>query len=160
MWRAHCPERARGLVSDADFAALQTHQPDSPFDWVVIGDSDVSLSVDPANPQHPGRRLTIASTASFPRKVITQLAAIPPGAYRLEWTARNEAGAPSDRLKATVSCAPDSRDWLPAAIDPASHKFVATVTIDSSCPARWIAFSILPGQDALSFGDVAMRPLR
>ena len=159
IWRAHCPQRATGLVSDADFAALQVHQPDSPFDWVVIGDGDVSLSVDPLA-QGRGHRLVIASSASFPRKVLTQLSPIPPGNYRLEWSARTESGAADQRIKATVSCQPDSREWLPARLDPASRKFVADVVVDNACAARWIGFSILPGQDALSFGEVALRPVR
>ena len=159
IWRAQCPQRVNGLVADADFTHLKVLGPDSPFDWVVIGDSDVSLSVDAAGTDRH-RRLVIASSAAFPRKVLAQLLPMAPGRYRLEWSANTEAGKPSDRIRATIACNADSREWLNATFDPVRHKFMTVVTVDGSCPARWIGFSIFPGGDALSFGWIALNPLR
>jgi hypothetical protein len=157
VWSAQCPERAQGIIADAAFANFQVHQPDSPFDWTVIGDSDVSLSVEVV-PGSAQRRLLLASSASFPRKALTQLVMLPPGNYRLSWTATDAAGAASDRIAATVSCVADSRDWLPAVRDGANNRFVADFAADATCPARWLGFSILPGTEPVHFGGLALAP--
>jgi len=158
LWRRHCPAHTGTLLNDAGFAGLQVHQPDSPFDWTVIGDSDVSLSVD-SQPDGT-RRLLLASSAAFPRKMLTQLVRLAPGGYRLSWRATDAAGADRDRVVATVSCHPDSHDWLATTLDPASHRFSADVAVDGSCPGQWLGFALLPGTDPISFGAIDLQPRR
>lgn len=159
MWRAQCPERGHGLIADADFAGLQVHAARSPFDWVVIGDSDVSLSLAPDG-KGAGRYLVLASSASFPRKVLTQLVLLQPGAYRLSWAARTEAGSPTTRVVPTVSCDADSRDWLSARYDEPARRYVADFTVDATCAGRWVSFAILPGTESLALANIALEPLR
>ncbi|MBC2664455.1 hypothetical protein H7F51_02860 [Novosphingobium flavum] len=156
FWRRHCPGRSGSLIADRTFGDLQVNQPASPFDWTVIGDSDVSVTVDPAGAGQ--QRLLLASSASFPRKILMQLIVPPPGNYRLSWSATVAGGAPRDRIVATVSCRPDAQDWLTPALDPASKRYFVDLSVDASCTGRWIGFGLLPGNDAVSFGSVDFRP--
>jgi len=155
MWRQQCPSAGTGLLADPDFANLEVHNSFSPFDWVVIGDSDVSLSL--SNPEDGARHLVLASSASFTRKILNQMVILPPGTYRLSWQARTDSGQPSPRIAVAASCQADAADWLPARGDAASGIFTADFTVDPSCPARWIGFAILPGSETLSLGQIGLR---
>lgn len=155
MWQQQCPDASKGLLADPDFANLQVHNSFSPFDWVVIGDSNVSLSL--SNPEDGGRHLVLASSASFTRKILNQMVILPPGAYRLSWQAKTDRGQPSSRIAAAASCQPDAADWLEARGDPTTGTFTADFVVDQSCPARWIGFAILPGSETLSLGGIELR---
>ena len=158
MWRQQCPAARSSLLSDPDFANLQVHDAFSPFDWVVIGDSDVSLSL--SQPAKGGRHLILASSASFVRKILNQMVVLPPGNYRLAWRATTDAGRPTPRIVASASCEADSSTWLPARFDPARQAFVSDFAVDQACPARWIGFAITPGQETLALGGIDLQSVR
>jgi len=157
MWQQQCPDAGSGLLADPDFANLQVHNSFSPFDWVVISDSDVSLSL--SNPESGARQLVLASSASFTRKILNQMVILSPGIYRLSWQAKTDSGQASTRIAAAASCRPDTTDWLPAMGDPASGTFTADFVVDQSCPARWIGFAIFPGPETLSLGRIGLKRL-
>jgi len=158
-WRANCPSHSTGLIADTSFDTLQAHEANSPFEWMVLGDSDVSLSLE-TPPNEANRRLVLASSASFPRKALSQLVIVKPGTYRLSWRAVNSGGEPSNRISATMSCGADSHDWLAARFDPRSKLWVADVAIDGSCGASWLEFAIQPGKDGIALDRIALQPLR
>lgn len=157
VWSAHCPQRrpssANGLLSDSGFNGLQVRRAESPFDWSVVGDSDVSLSLDEQTADKD-RRLLIASSAAFPRKVLTQLAPLSPGPFRLSWRAQGEAGTPSPRLMATVSCAQDGQ-WIEGVSD-GKGGYRVDFDVDGACPARWVSFAVKPGSGSVQFSDVRL----
>ncbi len=158
IWLDHCPVGRDGLLADTSFNSLQMHQATTPFEWVIIGDSDVSLSLEQGA---SGRnQLMLASSAAFPRKVIMQLVPLQPGRYRLAWRAFDSAGRPTPRIGASLSCQPDARDSLAPVLDPVSKEWTATVEIDQSCGARWLSFAIQPGNDALTLGAISLIPVR
>lgn len=157
LWREHCPGSGQTMLADGDFARLQVHDVFSPFDWQVIGDSDVSLSLADAD---RGRRdVVLASSAPFPRKILSQLAVLGAGNYRLSWAARTDAGAPSPRIAAAVSCRPDGRDWLPARYDAGSRRYISEFALDGQCQAYWVGFAILPGSESLRLGRISLQRL-
>lgn len=158
FWRQQCPGRSESLLADRNFQDLQVSQSASPFDWTVIGDSDVSLTVDGGGSGSGQRRLLLANSASFTRKVLTQLTLPRPGNYRLSWSVSDAGGAPSNRIVATVSCTPDSHDWLAASLDPASKRFFVDLAVDGSCPGWWVGFALLPGSETVSFGAIDFQP--
>jgi len=158
MWHRHCSEGQGGLLADADFKRMQVHGADSPFDWAVISDSDVSLSLD-TDSAVSGRQLILATSASFPRRILSQLVVLAPGRYGLSWQAHTDDGAPSERIVATAGCTPDSQDWLPSSWDPVRRRYSATFSVDQSCPSRWLVFAILPGRQSLTFGGLSLQRL-
>lgn len=155
FWARQCG-RPRKLLADADFANLQVHQSNSPFDWIVIGQSDVSVSLRQASASAP-RQLQFASSAAFPRKVIQQLVLLPVGRYRLSWEAANEAGQPRPGILVSFSCAADGQQWLPS--QPVGSRHAVDLTMDRACAGRWLAFAIAPGAEAISLGAVRLDPI-
>lgn len=157
-WLEHCPVPRDGLLADTSFRSLQMHQATTPFEWVMIGDSDVSLSLEQG--PHGRNQLLLASSAAFPRKVMMQLVPLAPGRYRLAWQASDSNGKPTGRLDARLSCQPDAGETLATALDPVSRERTATIEVDATCPARWLSFVIQPGQDSVTLGSVSLRPAR
>ena len=153
FWMKQCPRSSRGLLADAGFSGLRTQQANSPFEWIVFSHGDVSASLrGGSGTESP--RLVITSSASFVRKVIQQMVVLPPGAYRLSWSARNELGELHPNILASASCSADSREWLPA--EAAGDRFQADFTVDGRCPGLWVAFAIAPGRETISFGDLRL----
>jgi len=152
LWDAQCGTR-RSLIGDAQFARLQAGVAASPFDWTIVGDGDVSVSL--ATAANGGRRLEVASTAAFPRKIMTQLAVLEPGRYRLAWTASTDLPISRSPIAAVASCQPDSRDVL-TGTKASRDRYVVEFQVDGSCPARWIGFLILPGSPPVQFGNLAL----
>ncbi len=159
LWRAHCPSQGGGLIADASFAGLEVHQTDSPFAWMVIGDSDVSVNLEP-DLSGPGRHLVVASSASFARKVLTQLVMVPAGTYRLTWRALTPDGKPSRRVAATFACNADSHEWLPATLEPGSSRWFATVQVSGSCAGHWLGFTLQSGSDSVNLDQISLEPAR
>ena len=155
LWLAHCPDHGPGLIADPAFAHLDVHQSNSQFEWSIVGDSDVSVNLEP-DAQGGASHLVLASSASFARKVLVQLVMAPPGTYRVSWRARTPDGHPTNRVIATLSCAADGHDWLPATLDPASGRSVASVRVDGQCPGSWLGFALQPGPDSVTLDWVAL----
>ncbi len=159
LWEAHCPARrplpATGLLSDTGFSGLQVHRTDSPFDWSVVGDSDVSLSVDEL-PRGQDRRLLLASSAAFPRKVLTQLVPLAAGAFRLSWRANDAGGSASTRILAMIACGSKGQ-WIEGQSD-GNGGFLVDFDAEAACPARWVSFAIKPGSASVYLSEVRLLP--
>jgi hypothetical protein len=153
LWDGQCAE-GRGLIGDPAFARLQAGTAASPFDWTIVGDSDVSISLVKAG--GGDMQLQVASTASFSRKVMTQLLVLAPGRYRLSWTAASSEPVSGPAIQATLACQPDTRDVLPAT-RIGNDRYVADFQVDGACAARWLGFLIQPKSPALQLGRIALQ---
>lgn len=157
LWRRHCPEQAGSLIGDGAFRTLAVHQPNSPFDWAVTGDSDVSLSLADG-PRAGERQVVLVSSATFPRRVLARLVPLPPGQYRISWKATGADGRDSDRIVVALSCRADGADWAQASFDPVTRRAFATFAVDGACAARWLGLGVRPGSDEVRLGEVAIDP--
>lgn len=156
FWKAHCAVPRQGLLSDPNFAGLEIHVTDSPFEWMVIGDSDVSVNLETAP---AGNRVALASSASFPRRVLTQLVPLVPGSYQLTWHVQTDQGPTADRIAAALDCPQGAHQTLvshPAGGD----RWAANFTVDAACPARWLSLWIVPGQASIYLSRVDLQPQR
>ena len=152
LWRGHCPVAAAGLLYDGSFSAASLDQSESEFAWTFIGQSDVSVVIEPAaNP--PAHQLVIDSSASQQRQVLRQLVLLPQGRYRLSWQSDAESG---NQVMAQFNCAPAGSEAIAPSRDAASRRWAVTVTMDRACPARWIGFAIKPGAANVRIADVRL----
>lgn len=156
LWQSHCHGRVSGLLANLDFSGLQPQPPNSPFDWTLIADSDVSINIHPG--LHGNGRLLIASSAPFPRKVLMQLVMLPPGRYRLSWEASEPSVPHSTRIAAFASCSPDARPIEGRPLVSGQRMYL-DFEAAADCPARWIGFMIAPGVEQVTFGKVSLQPL-
>lgn len=156
LWRRNCREASGGMIADSHFDALSLGTPRTPFEWEVIGNSDIAADFEPRD----GRpRLVASSTSEHVRPLLRQLVVAPSGKYRLAWRARDAAGHPSTAILATVSCSPDAAGWLRPTLD-SSGDSTTSVTINGDCPAHWLAFGIVPGAQSIALEQVALEPAR
>ncbi len=158
FWLAHCPEHGPGLVADPSFAQLQVHQSNSPFEWAIVGDSDVSVNLEPGAAGRPNQ-LVIASSASFVRTVMVQMVMAQPGTYRLSWRALSSDGQVSNRVVANLSCTAKGPVWLPASLDQRSGRSFATARADGSCAGSWLSLALLPGTDSVTLDGIALEKI-
>jgi hypothetical protein len=159
LWRGHCPAAAGTLLYDGNFAAASLDQSESEFAWTFIGQSEVSVVIEPAGAD-PARTLVIDSTAARPMQVVRQLVLLSPGAYRLSWQADNGSGTPSAQVLAQFSCEPASSEGIEPQFDPAHRRWSARLAMDAGCPARWIGFAVKPGASGVRLRDVRLDPGR
>ncbi|MFM5884207.1 MAG: hypothetical protein ACKOQ3_02540, partial [Novosphingobium sp.] len=152
LWRGHCPAAATALLYDGNFAAASLDQSESEFAWTFIGQSDVSVLIEPAATP-PARGLVIDSSAPQPRQVLRQLVLLPAGAYRLSWQGDAQTGT---QMLVQFTCAPDAQAAIVPQGNPASKRWTATLEMDASCAARWIGFVVRPGATNAQIADVRL----
>lgn len=155
LWRNHCPDAGTGLVSDGNFTSASLVPVATPFAWLTNGDSDISLAFVPTA---TGQRLMIDGAAPYDRVVLSQLLVVPPGGYVLSWHAETANGTPADRVRAAVSCAPQSKEWLPARFDGKSRRWSARVTIGGDCAGHWLNFGVAANAGSVWLEQVALEP--
>ena len=144
LWRRHCPAAGPGLVSDEDLTTLDISAKPSAFTWELIGNGGLSLSVLPSGDGH-GQRLTIEGMADVPRAVLMQLVVLDPGRYELSWRTGDSQGRASDHVRAGLTCAGESPDWLTPTLDRTAGLWRAAVQVDGRCPAQRLTFAAAPG---------------
>lgn len=159
LWRQHCPGAGQSLVYDGRFVTAALDQDRSQFAWTFIGQSDASLMFE-APASDGSRLLAIDSSASYPRQIARQLVLVPPGAYRLSWSARTADGQPSNVVLAALTCAQVPDEWLPAELDPAGRRWVARVTIGTDCTAQWLSLGLAASGGAATLGDIRLDPAK
>ncbi|MDQ4086642.1 MAG: hypothetical protein M3177_01290 [Pseudomonadota bacterium] len=147
------PAAARGGIYDRDFAGLPGSPP---FNWLLETGSNGF-----AEPSDGG--LQVQFDARADARLASQLLVLPPGDYRLSFTAEGEASGENGRLSWTVACQPGGRPIVVAEIvgvDGSEKPFRGTFTVPPSrCPGQWLR---LVGEDA-EFPDdqqVTIRQLR
>jgi hypothetical protein len=84
---------------------------------------------------------------------------IPPGTYRLSWTAENPDGGPSDLVAASLGCKQVASEWLTAQFDRAAGRWVAAVTADTGCKTHWLSFGVTGRSGTVRLGDVRLERL-
>ena len=157
LWRLHCPAAGTGLVFDGHFVNASLAAVASPFAWATAGDSDTSLAFVPAA---GGQRLMVVGAAPFDRVLLSQLLVVPPGNYVLSWNAGTGSGTPTDRVRAGIGCAQQTKDWLPARFDEHSRRWFAPVTIGSDCAGHWLKFGVAANAGSVWLEQVALQPAR
>lgn len=158
LWRGHCPLPRSGLLFDGSMTSLQLDQPPSPFVWSLIGQSDVSVGITPAS-DGKGQQVHFESTASFPRRALTQLVAVPPGRYRLSWAAGRSDDQPATGLRAAITCHIDINPWTAGTYDPATKRWHADFQVANDCPGHWINFGLMPGSGSLWIEHTSLQRL-
>ncbi len=156
LWQGQCPEAQAGMLADGHFRRALLDRAPTPFDWAFSGGSELDLRLTPAA---GGRQLVIGGTPRDTGTVASQLLALEPGRYRLNWRAPapGAAGAP---LLATLSCARSDDGWLPASYDAAAGTWSAAMTVDGGCPGHWLNFAVRAGVSDATLAEVSVAPAR
>lgn len=144
LWRGHCALPRSGVLFDGALSTLQLDQPPSPFAWSLVGYSDVSVGLASASDGN-GQQVQFESTASFPRRVLTQLVVVPAGHYRLSWAAGRSDGQPASGLRISVTCHIDINSWASGTYDAQRKRWFADLQIPDDCPGHWVNFGLVRG---------------
>lgn len=155
LWRGHCPLPRSGALFDGSLTSLQLDQPASPFAWSLVGRSDVSVALSPAS-DGKGQQVQFESSASFPRRVLTQLVAVRPGRYRLSWAAGRSDNQPVTNLRVAVTCHIDINPWVAGTYNPQTRRWHADLVVAGDCPGHWINFGLLPGAGSVWIEHTAL----
>ncbi len=158
LWQSHCPSVAPG-ITDPHFAALPQTRLPVPFEWNLIGSGDVS-AMPAAYSMASATGLLVRVSGPVPRPVAWQMLALPPGSYRLSWTAQDRNAKPAGGAQISLSCQKDGRN--PVAMTELSGgkgQFQATVSIDSACVAPFLTLWLAPGNEEVRFDDLALTGL-
>ena len=157
VWRGHCqPGGDTGNIADGSFSGANLSKPLTAFDWRWPDDGSIGLSLAPAA-GFVGQTLHVTTSASRERDFATQLAVLAPGAYRANWRAQTESGAPAAAVRLSLACTPETRHTLASElIDANTGRFAAGLDVPAGCPAQWLAFSVAPGSDPVTLDDVAI----
>lgn len=154
LWQAHCPEQAKSLVGDGSFRYLEVHEAGSPFEWSIIGNSDVSLStVD--GPVPGTHRLVVATTAPFARRIASRAVLLNPGRYTVSW--KTDKGTVGTGVVAALSCAPNVDTWSRDVAAMGGGREGMTFDIGNECIARYLSLGILSGSGTVQIGDIDLK---
>lgn len=159
LWRQHCPQAAEALVYDGNFSAATLEQSRSQFAWSFFGQSDTNVLLERTD-DGKAQWLAIDTTASRPRTVARQMVLVAPGRYRLSWIARNDEGAPSDLVVASLDCTHRALNWKSGSFDMARERWSADFTADGSCPAYWLTFGVAGRSGSVRLGDIDLAAVR
>jgi hypothetical protein len=150
LWRAQCGG-GPGLIHDPHFAQASLTEAQSPLEWEIGASSDLELAF---SADSGPRQLTVRGPARAPQLIARQFVVLAPGRYRVSW--RSAAGG---GIEAGLGCRADNPTPLPASFNPASGRWQAELTADAACAGRWLSFSIRPGVNADSLGEVSLDKL-
>ncbi|MFM5906446.1 MAG: hypothetical protein ACKOPO_02470 [Novosphingobium sp.] len=153
LWRQHCRQPDSGLLADQSFSQLRAGDARSEFEWALQGNSDIGLLVTKG--QTGGQIVRIEDGSAQARTLLRQRVLAGAGAYRIDWTAVDGAGAVSPRIDATLSC---DRDAMPG-IDAKAAASQRTVRIGGECAAPWLIVLIKPGVGEVNLSRVALSRL-
>ena len=78
----------------------------------------------------------------------------------LSWRAETSSGTPTDKVKAGIGCAQQTKDWLPASFDGQKRLWIAPVTISADCAAHWLNFGVAADSGSVWLEQVALQPSR
>lgn len=157
LWRAHCLAPGEdGLVNNGDFELSGLVKPKNAFDWIWTEDGAVELGIGKM-PGFSGQALSLTNRAPGHRVFATQLIALIPGRYRINWRARDAAGKPATGISVGVVCNPDSLATLAAAsVDDRTAQFSAPFEVPASCPGQWLKLGIGEGVEAATVDDIVI----
>lgn len=157
LWRAHClPPGENGLVNNGSFELSGLVKPKNAFDWNWTEDGAVELGIGKM-PGFSGQALSLTNRAPGHRVVATQLVALIPGRYRINWRARDAAGKPATGISVSVVCNPDSFATLPAvSVNDRTAQFSASFEVPASCPGQWLKLGIGEGVEEATIDDIVV----
>ena len=155
LWREHCPAAGTGLVSDGRLATLDIAAKPTAFSWSLIGNSDLSLSIQPSG-HGPGKRLLVDGNADVPRPVLAQQVVLAAGSYVLSWRSGEAQGEPSDHILAALSCAGEPPAWAAAALDRSSGLWRAAVAASPACKVQQLTFAAAPHSGQVWLEEVGL----
>jgi hypothetical protein len=163
LWRSQCPTADGNAVPvDGGLHRLGDLATPGPFDWTFPGDSDVTTGIGsfPARSPRGGKYLGVSSTAPVAKPVMSQRLALTPGRYRLAWSAIDEQGNPSSRIRPGVSCFPADNLALGKVSASKGGPFTATLAVPAGCTSQSLSFSIIPGAGAAALTDITVKSIR
>ena len=140
LWQQHCPAAGTDLVGDGRLMTLDIGATPSAFTWVLVGNGELSLAVEPSG-TGPGKRLLIGGMADLAKPVLTQQVVLGPGRYALSWRSGDSADRASDHLLAALACPGETPVWLTPTLDRAANLWRAQLQIDARCPAQQLIFA-------------------
>ena len=139
LWQQHCPAAGTGLIGDERLTTLDIGATPSAFTWVLVGNGELSLAVEPSG-TGPAKRLLIDGMADLAKPVLTQQVVLDPGRYALSWRTGDGAGRASDHVLAALACPGEAPVWLAPTLDRAANLWRAQLQIDGHCPAQQLIF--------------------
>ena len=147
MWRSACfVERAPGLMPDPGFAGATLGEQRTLFDWNFPADANLSVELLPG--AGGTQKLRARVTAASSRAVTQQLLALPPGGYRLSWSANDDSGAPAARFAASLGCGTPQAGGTPATlVDLQQARFSVDLNADPGCPGQLLVLWLAPGSE-------------
>ena len=112
----------------------------SAFTWVLIGNGELSLTVEPSS-NGRGKRVLIDGMADLARPVLTQQVVLDPGQYALSWRTGDSAGRASDHVLAALACPGQAPVWVTPTRDRAANLWRTQLQVDARCPALQLIFA-------------------
>lgn len=149
LWLAHCPGASAG-IADPGFQHLSLGREPIAFEWNLIGSGDVS-----ATPAQPGLQVRVSGASPLP--VAWQLLSVPPGRYRLSWTAQSSTGT-AKGAEFSLSCTPIGRSRIIGSPTGSKDRFAALVTVDAACPGHFLTLWLTPGSEDVRVDDLVIEP--
>ena len=156
VWLAHCPDARAGSVYDGNFARAQVSQTRASLSWTFVGTAGIAVLPEPG--PRPGQtELAVDGTVTRPTVFVRQLQLIRPGTYRVNWSARTDRGAPSNRIVVGFDCG-GPVEWQQGQSDGKGLRS-ALLKHDGRCNAPWLSFALAPGSEAARLSEVTLSPV-
>lgn len=149
IWRLACSARnGQGLMSDPGFAEATLGQQRTVFDWSFPADANLSVELLPGASETQELRARV--TAASSRAVTQQLLVLPPGGYRLSWSAKDDSGASVGRFAASLGCGTPQAGGTPGTlVDQKQARFAVDLDADPGCPGQLLVLWLAPGSGAI-----------
>ncbi len=152
LWLAQCSYASPG-IADPRFTRLRRNANPVAFEWNLADSGDVALT---PGTSEGGLLARVSGPTSLP--IAWQMITPAPGRYRVSWTAQTASGAAAKGAGLSLSCVRNDRQAL-AASDLGKGRFEAIVTIDGTCPGRYLTLWLAPGNEDVRFDSLAISPL-
>ncbi|MEO5597763.1 MAG: hypothetical protein ABIQ66_04000, partial [Novosphingobium sp.] len=156
LWRSHCGEAGAGLISDPGLTYVRANGARSAFEWSLIGDSDLDLTVVPPSARAQNGAIEIHNASGLPRPILRQMVVLPAGTYQLSWRATDQNGKASPHVTLSTGCNADSMARTEPVWDRTWH---ADLSFGGECLGHWIEFGVLPGSDTLRLSNIRLIPV-
>ncbi|MEP7221305.1 MAG: hypothetical protein ABI673_01415 [Novosphingobium sp.] len=161
LWRSHCAEAGGGVLGDPELVFVRSGGARSAFEWDLIGNSDLDLTVlPPTSGQRGGGQnggaVEIHNASGLTRTFLRQMVVVPAGSYRVSWRTVDAEGQPSALITLSTGCGKDSMSRAEANWNAADRAWQAELHLQAECKGRWIEFAVQPGPGTLRLSRVSL----
>lgn len=143
LWFGLCTPAGRPLPTIVNGGFEVEPERAGVFDWRPQSRGGVEVSITDA--PTTGRALSARVDSSAAATLALQAILLPPGAYRLSWSASNDAGAPVGEITARLACSDAARSEIPT--DPVRAqrtRFSTSFTVPARCEGQVLRFDLEP----------------